>query len=659
MGLFAQQFGPVYMVDQFSGSTFDAQLANCIAKITTTNGGTCDARNYTATQTFGSPLTISQSNITIWLPCASMTMGTANNWTIAPSTRNVNIRGCAFQGGAASGYGGSAFQYTGSGAAFVVGNSSADTPGFHMDNVLIDLSGTSYATRAIQLTRAQEVDIRSVYITANGQTNQIGLYLDGTGNYVGGTFDSIHIANIGTGLYMTGHQSGSVVDDYANASTFIRLHIDCATSGGNPIGGTFGINNLGSDGNTFMGGDVESCDTALHLGPNATSNVFTGLRNENSNMQYIADSGSSFNNVIPATTIYTGKITDNGSRNSFWDAFHFAHNGTKGDWYASQVDSTVVNHMRLGIGLGNIRGMQWESQIDQGTSGSVYNWLWGMGDGAGNGTTWSFQDLINNVNRLVLTQGNTNNQSALNATGTAFVCFNCSTNAGTGGIVVSSGGASPTGVASISGTGNASFNGTLAALGTGTFGGNVKIQNNADAEIDLILQSGLTSVQKEAITFKDYNGTSQWYWVKDNNDNIALNSAVGTLDAIKAYQSTNSGDLYLNAASTSGHIRLNYETNSGAETDIYNGGSTSANMIVTFLSPTAIKFPGLLSTSQSSMPRIDTSGYISNSNVGLLTGTVAVSGACTSPAIYFNTNGTNGGNNNMYVCTGGTWAVVK
>ena len=52
---------------------------------------------------------------------------------------------------------------------------------------------------------------------------------------------------------MQGHLSGSVLGDYANASTFIGVHIDCPTSGGSPISGTYGFNVDGGDGNTVTG----------------------------------------------------------------------------------------------------------------------------------------------------------------------------------------------------------------------------------------------------------------------------------------------------------------------------------------------------------------------------------------------------------------------
>jgi hypothetical protein len=83
--------------------------------------------------------------------------------------------------------------------------------------------------------------------------------------------------------------------------------------------------------------------------------------------------------------------------------------------------------------------------------------------------------------------------------------------------------------------------------------------------------------------------------VKDASNNWALNSATGGLDSFKAYQSTNSGDTYVNASNATGHVRLNYEAGAGAETDIYSGGS--ANLVAAFQGTNSIKFPGLAAAS--------------------------------------------------------------
>ena len=105
-------------------------------------------------------------------------------------------------------------------------------------------------------------------------------------------------------------------------------------------------------------------------------------------------------------------------------------------------------------------------------------------------------------------------------------------------------------------------------------------KNQADAEIDQFLWAGLTTSQKESLIYKDYNGNSQWYMVKDPSNNWALNSATGGLDSFKAYQSTNSGDTYIDASNSSGVVRINYETGSGTQFKVYGGSSSTLYAIV-------------------------------------------------------------------------------
>ena len=62
----------------------------------------------------------------------------------------------------------------------------------------------------------------------------------------------------------------------------------------------------------------------------------------------VADAGSAYNNWMTGGTMFTGQLTDNGTRNSFLDTFHRSFNGMNGDWYGSQQDATVTNHFRLG-----------------------------------------------------------------------------------------------------------------------------------------------------------------------------------------------------------------------------------------------------------------------------------------------------------------------
>ena len=53
------------------------------------------------------------------------------------------------------------------------------------------------------------------------------------------------------GIWMTGHKSGSAIGDYANASTFERLHINCPLLAANYPNGV-GIYAEAADGNTWI-----------------------------------------------------------------------------------------------------------------------------------------------------------------------------------------------------------------------------------------------------------------------------------------------------------------------------------------------------------------------------------------------------------------------
>ena len=136
------ELGALYQVDQFPGADFGAKLGACLSGLSQTNGGTCDARNFTGTLAMGSNLTISTANATVLLPCA--TISTGNQIIVTAGTRNVTLRGCALRGtSTASGsQGGTVFLYSGTGAMVQVGDPTyaADTQGFHLDNVAINIT---------------------------------------------------------------------------------------------------------------------------------------------------------------------------------------------------------------------------------------------------------------------------------------------------------------------------------------------------------------------------------------------------------------------------------------------------------------------------------------------------------------------------------------
>ncbi|MDE3202396.1 MAG: hypothetical protein KGN79_15910, partial [Acidobacteriota bacterium] len=701
--LTALKLGGAWQVDQFAGVDFGAKLQACIAGLSTTYGGTCDARNFSGALMMASTLTISTANTTVLLPCA--TISTSGQIVVTGGTRNVSFRGCALRGtsSASGSQGGTVFVYSGAASLFQVGDPTyaVDTSGFHLDNAVINTTAATNAT-AVGLTayRTQEMDLESLYFLGN--SNQVGMTLDGTGNYTGGTYYDNHLSGFLTAVNGIGHQaSNTAFTDWLNASTFVRLHINCPTSNGNPVSGTIGINLAQGDGNTITGADVEGCGTALHLGPNAVNNTIVGLRNENSINQVVADKGSQYNNWIAGGTMFTGELTDNGSRNSFLDSFHRTFNGMNGDWYASTQDTTLTNHYRLGTGQGNERGLYDRYQTDYG-----YRWTTGLSDATAGAQFYQVLDELNNVYRLSISQylsatpnvvtnvvvnnggcyssstaptiafsggggsgaaatatmiasnsvncvggytvgsvtltaggtgytsqptvtftglnqtkapnaiaeiatvGSTNNQTVLNAAGTGAVVLNGSNNSGTGGVVIGSGGPSETTVATVSNAGDALFKGSLQVGGTSTFTGTTTVRNGADTEIDQVLWAGLNSNQKESLIYKDNTGASQWYLVKDASNNWAVNSALGGVDSFKAYQSTNSGDTYVNASNAAGVVRVNYESGSGTTFNVYGGNSST--LYASFSGASAIKFPGLAAASGSNCLQVDNSGYVSN-----------------------------------------------
>ncbi len=727
--------GSAFPVDQFPGADIGAKLQACVNALNTSYGGTCDARNFTGSLTMASSLTISTSNTSILLPCATIT--TANQIIVTAGTRNVSLHGCALRGGSAANgsEGGTVLAYSGTGAALQVGDPTyaTDTPGFHLDNVAINITAATSATaQAFRADRTQELDLESVYFLGNA--NQTGMTLDGTGNYTGGTFLDNEFTGFQTAVNAIGHQvANAATTDWMNASTFVRLHIDCPTSSGNPIAGTYGINLQQGDGNTFTGGDVEGCATALHLGVNAQNNTIVGLRNENSTQQVVADAGSKYNNWMTGGTMFTGELTDNGTRNSFLDTFHRSFNGMNGDWYGSQQDATVTNHYRLGTGNGNERGLEDEYQTDYG-----YRWEIGLGDGTSGEQFYNLTDLLNNVQRVSVGQylsatpnvvtnavvnnggcyssstaptiafaggggtgaaatanmaattslscpggytvssvtiasggsgytsqpsmsftgsnqttapnavaeitpaGSTNNQTVINAAGTGAVVLNGSNNSGTGGVVFGSGGASETTVATVDDAGDAQFNGTLQVGGTAQSTGTMTVRNNANAEVDYYLWPGQSATQKGSFTYKDYNGTSEWYLVKDTSNNWAVNSALGGLDSFKAYQSTNSGDTYIDASNSTGVVRVNYETGAGSGFKVYGGNSGA--VYASFTGTSSIAFPGLAASSGHNCLQIDSSGYITNTGSACGSATtgsgVTASSASAGALAYYTGSGT-------------------
>jgi hypothetical protein len=586
---------PTFQVACAGLSDISAPVNACIASLPSMLGGICDARACSAATSWSTATSVATANTVVLLPCATIT--TSQTFTVPAGIRNVRLDGCGYQGGstAAGTAGATVWVYTGSGAAFSIGDPTyaMDTKGFMLENMNINTASAGSGAQALHFYRAQEIKLDSLYLNGNQSTGQTGIVLDGTGDYTGGTFIDIVANGYGTGWLLTGHLSGSVVDDYANASTFIKAHVDCPTSGGSPISGTIGFNVVGGDGNTWSGGDVESCSTMFHLAAAATSSTIVGLRSENSTVQYLADSGSSYNSVMMGGTLFTGDLVDNGSRNSFWDAFHRTWNGIKGDWYASQQDATITNHWRLGTGTGNERGLMNEIQTDYG-----YRWTYGFTDATAGEQFWQVNDSLNNVARLSIGQGNhggsvTNQQTGINSAGNGAVVINGSNNAGTGGVVIGSGGTTSSEVAAIDNAGNQTLLGQL----------------------------------------NWYQGsTATWSWECQYTAGCTLQDTGATTPG-RVFKANANGQTDIDSQGTSTLTVNNTSTGGTGGFTVYGGGASYYNTAVFAIQPNGTggayyKFPTIASSSGEGCAQLDDSGYLSNT--GNPCGTGSGSGTVTS-----------------------------
>ena len=551
----AKQIGGVYQVDEFSGSDIGVKIANCLSGLNQSYGGTCDARNFVGLLSMAANLTISTPNAVIYLPCA--TISTASQFIVPVGVRNVVLHGCSLRGAsnASGSQGGTVLLYSGPTNAVQVGDPTyaQNTMGFKMDNVVVNTTGSTSAATGFYAYRAQELRLESSYFLGN--QNQTGMTIDGTGNYAGGTFEDMEFTGFGQAIYGTGHLiSNAATTDWMNASTFIRVHIDCPESYGNPIPGIYGINLQSGDGNTFLGGDVEGCGVMFHLGSHAQNNTILGLRNEVSSIQYQADSGSAYNSVINGGTFFTGDLVDSGTRNNFEDAFHRVSNGIKGDWYGSQQDVTIEDHERLGIGLGNERGRTTEVQTDYG-----YRWIYGFGDGTSGMQGYYIQDLLNNVYRLSIGQ-----YLSANANSVVGVALN------NGGTYTSS--TPPT--ITFSGGGGTGAAGTAVMYGSGTSWDvlSVTMTNNG---------TGYTSVP--TVTFSGSNQTK----------------APNAVAEITLSGSTNNQTV-LNSAGT-GAVVLNGSTNAGTGGTVFGSGGSSATTVALIDGHGNATFDGTLTVSGESV----------------------------------------------------------
>jgi hypothetical protein len=297
----------------------------------------------------------------------------------------------------------------------------------------------------------------------------------------------------------------------------------------------------------------------------------------------------------------TGKLTDAGTHNTFWDAFHRQFNNLNGDLWRSQSDATITNHVYTGIGLGNVRGRQEEWQTDvPGSPGNYQNaWLWGPSDGTAGQQTWILEDILNGINRLSIGQQTTaggNNQTAINGAGSGAVLLNASNGAGTGGVIIGSGGATSTQVAAFDSSGNESLDGAV----------------------------------------QWYNGTTLTYeWECASLTSCTLQNANATTPG-RVFKSNVNGQTDLDSEGSTDVTINNTSTGGTGGFSVYAGGPTYYNTNVFAIQPNGsggafYKFPTAKSVTGYGCAHFDNSGYLTNT--GTDCGTGSGSGSVTSVAL--------------------------
>jgi hypothetical protein len=191
---------------------------------------------------------------------ATITMGSFQV-TKAGAIHGVFIKGPAVPGTTQPGAALVKFVYTGTGNAIAMGDSSADSKGLDIENIDIDTGGAGANAVGLCITRTQNF-ILSSNTTYCGSTNQVGVLMDGTGNFTGlGDVTNPYAIACFSGLRFTG-TGGS-------GTNYVNVHGGSLTS--TPASGR-ALDFQNGNGN-IVSIDIEGAPTAVNF---AASNQVAG-----------------------------------------------------------------------------------------------------------------------------------------------------------------------------------------------------------------------------------------------------------------------------------------------------------------------------------------------------------------------------------------------
>jgi len=221
---------------------------------------------------------------------ATITMGTFQV-TKASGIHGAFIKGPAVPGTQVNGSALVKFAYTGTGNALAMGDSSADTKGLTIEYIDIDTGGGGANAIGLYITRTQNFFLNHV-VTYCGSTAQVGITLDGTGNFTG---DSVILNPYAlacfSGIRLTGSGTGAGNDNVVSGGVLFAT-----AAGGRALDFQDGA------GNTVTNIDIEGAATAINFASNAnvTGNVVSFWNAVNTTD--VAFGALSSNNQVTALT---------------------------------------------------------------------------------------------------------------------------------------------------------------------------------------------------------------------------------------------------------------------------------------------------------------------------------------------------------------------
>jgi hypothetical protein len=291
-------------VAKYPGADFGSRLSACIAALSS-GGGVCDARGEGADLALSSDVIIKKPYTTIYMPSGVIQMG-QHSIGVRAATHGVSLIARTMHGRSTV-RGQTRLLYSGKGCAIQIGDSSENTDGFRMDDLLIDLTSANPAASGLCITRTQDISILrpTVIGILAAENNQVLIKLDGSGNYTGGLIQQPFLNNGNVHMLFTG-QAGTAQG--ANAVTVLA-----ARSAGNG-GSSIAVKIEDGDGNAFIGGDFENMGTAFYLGGRAVNNSFYGVRLEKNKEDIVMESGSQ-HNMVQAPE-FRNHYVDHGTQNT-------------------------------------------------------------------------------------------------------------------------------------------------------------------------------------------------------------------------------------------------------------------------------------------------------------------------------------------------------